>query len=138
MRSGDAREVTGPKSMASVLQPPPSPDLERGLAEHPEAGVDCEGGGVAEVLYRGLPRGRKRQGHLPSREFKGCPGSQWIYEQVKWTVDRSKERVPFPPPPPLLIGSFPHRGSAGSPGRNRSIPHHCRHPPPPSGVRVLQ
>ena len=52
MRSGDAREVTVPKSMASVLQPPPSPDLGRGLAEHPEAGVDCEGGGADEVLYR--------------------------------------------------------------------------------------
>lgn len=98
MRSGDAREVTVPKSMASVLQPPPSPDLGQGLVEYPEAGVDCEGGGAAEVLYRGLPRGRKRQGHLPSREFKGCPGSQWIYEQVKWTGAKKGFHFPHPHP----------------------------------------
>lgn len=85
---------------SSSLPPPPIwGEAWRGLAVHPEAGVDCEGGGAAEVLYRSLPRGRKRQGHLPSREFKGCPGSQWIYEQVKWTG--AKKGLHFPHPHPF-------------------------------------
>lgn len=97
------REVTVPKSLAPVLQPLPLPPSR---ARPAHTGMDCEGGGAAKVLYRGLPRARKRQGHLPSREFKDCPGSQWIYEQVKWT--RAKKGLHFPLPPPLSLGSLPH------------------------------
>ena len=86
---------------------PPPPIWGQAWPEHPEAGVDCEGGGAPEFLYRGPPQGQKAQGHLPSREFKGCPGSQWIYEQVKWTG--AKKGLCFPLPRSLLLGSLPHQ-----------------------------
>lgn len=78
----------------SVLQA--APYLGPGLPVHLEAVLDCEGGGAAEIFQRGLPRGRKHQGNLPSREF---PGSQWIYKWVKWTC--AKKRLRFLPHHPF-------------------------------------
>lgn len=115
--------------LSSRLPPYPRPPLPSGLPVHLEAGPDCEGGGVAESLQRGLPGAESIKAIYP-------PGNSLAPSGFTSGSSGPVQRKGSFPPHPLPLGNLPHRVCRLS-RRNCSILRHCRLSRS-SAVRVLQ
>lgn len=75
--------------LSSSLPPPPI----RG-----QAGVDCEGGGAPEFLYRGLPRGRKRKATYPPGNSRAALAPSGFTRRSSGPEQRKGSVSPYPDP----------------------------------------